>query len=108
MPGSVREVRGAHGAALMELLAQAEDTETQGAQDQWEPPCRGGGRGCRKGKVFLKGPPRRASHGPSQHCVNITLVPCGVSGSVSAFLRASRSLAATSTSAALQEELENL
>lgn len=37
MPGSVGEVRGAHGAALIELPAQAEDTETQGEQDQWEP-----------------------------------------------------------------------
>lgn len=101
MPGSVPEVRGTHGAAHRELPTQAKYAETQGGQDQWKPQA-----GRRKKKAYLKGTPRRASHGPSQHRVNITLVPCRVSGFVSAFLRASRGLASTSISAALQEELE--
>lgn len=57
-------------------------------------------------KLYLKGPPRRVSHRPSQHCVNIILVSCRVPGLLFAFLRAGWSLATTGTSAALQEELE--
>lgn len=87
-----------HTPALTEPAVRAELAERRGKRRLCQQRGGAGGAGA-----TLEGRPRRASPGPSQLCVNITGFLAESQPSRQHFLRASRSLAAARTSAALQE-----